>query len=126
MKRGVVLLAHGSRDPLWCAPIEAVRERVAALGLEARCAYLELCAPDLDAAVAELAALGAGHVTVVPMFLGTGRHAREDLPRLIAELRAAHPALSLTVQTAIGEDPRVTELMARIAAEPVVSSRNDL
>jgi len=124
VKRGVVLFAHGSRDPLWRAPIEAVRDHVAALGLEARCAYLELCAPDLPAAVAELAALGTGQVTIVPMFLGTGRHAREDLPRLVAQLRAAHPALSIAVQPAIGEDPRVTALMARIAAEPEVSSKN--
>ncbi|MFT3814813.1 MAG: CbiX/SirB N-terminal domain-containing protein [Acidovorax sp.] len=117
MKRGIVLFAHGSRDPLWRAPIEAVRDQVAALGLPARCAYLELCAPSLHEAVADLAALGIGHVTIVPMFLGTGRHAREDLPRLVAELRALHPHLSITVQPAIGEDPRVTALMAHIAVE---------
>ena len=117
MKRGVILFAHGSRDPLWRVPIEAVRDNVEALGLQARCAYLELSTPDLHTAVADLATLGAGHVTIVPMFLGTGRHAREDLPRLVAELRARHPSLSITVQPAIGEDPRVTALMAQIAVE---------
>jgi len=117
VKRGVILFAHGSRDPLWRAPIEAVRSHVEALGLQARCAYLELSTPDLHAAVADLAALGLGHITIVPMFLGTGRHAREDLPRLVQELRALHRNLSITVQPAIGEDPRVTALMAQIAIE---------
>ncbi|WP_198970088.1 sirohydrochlorin chelatase [Xylophilus sp. ASV27] len=117
MKRGIVLFAHGSRDPLWRAPVEAVRERIEAMGLPARCAYLELCAPDLPEAVAGLAALGLGQVTVVPMFLGTGRHAREDLPLLVQDLRARHPNLTITVQPAIGEDPRMAALMAQIAIE---------
>ena len=58
MKRGVILFAHGSRDPLWRVPIEAVRDNVEALGLQARCAYLELSTPDLHTAVADLATLG--------------------------------------------------------------------
>ena len=51
------------------------------------------------------------------MFLGTGKHAREDLPLLVQDLRAAHPGVRFHVQTAIGEDPRMTALMADIACE---------
>jgi sirohydrochlorin cobaltochelatase len=51
------------------------------------------------------------------MFLGTGKHAREDLPQLLAQLQAAHPAVRFTLRTAIGEDPRITALMAAIACE---------
>jgi len=117
---GIVLFAHGSRDSLWRAPIEAVRERIRTQspGTAVRCAYLELCTPDLPAAVQELMAQGAASITVVPMFLGTGKHAREDLPQLVADLRAAHPQVRFVVQPAIGEDPRMTELMATIACTP--------
>lgn len=117
---GIVLFAHGSRDPLWRAPIEAVRDRIQAQspGLAVRCAYLEMCTPDLPTAAQELVALGATTITVVPMFLGTGKHAREDLPQLVAALRAAHPQIELIVQTAIGEDARMTALMATIASTP--------
>lgn len=119
MKRGIVLFAHGSRDPLWRAPIETVRERIVAQApyLPVRCAYLELCAPDLPQAVEDLVAQGAGHVTVVPMFLGTGRHAREDLPQLVTALRERHPGVRFVVQSPIGEDPRMAALMAEIAIE---------
>ncbi|MBP8029389.1 MAG: CbiX/SirB N-terminal domain-containing protein, partial [Giesbergeria sp.] len=87
---GIVLFAHGSRDPLWRAPMEAVRQHIEAQSAAAavRCAYLELCAPNLPDAVQELLAESASHnthithITVVPMFLGTGKHAREDLPVL--------------------------------------------
>ncbi|AVS61966.1 cobalamin biosynthesis protein CbiX [Paracidovorax avenae] len=116
--RGVVLFAHGSRDPLWRAPIEAVeaRMRQQAPGLEVRCAYLELAEPDLPTAVRGLAARGVRRLTVVPMFLGTGKHAREDLPQLVQALRAEHPDMAITVQGAIGEDVRMTALMAEIAS----------
>ncbi|WCM90842.1 sirohydrochlorin chelatase [Acidovorax sp. NCPPB 3576] len=80
-----------------------------------RCAYLELTTPDLADAVQSLVGEGARHVTVVPMFLGTGKHAREDLPLLVQALRAAHPEVRFEVQGAIGEDPRMTALMAEIA-----------
>lgn len=114
---GVILFAHGSRDPLWCLPIEAVCAHIAATQPQvlACCAYLECCQPDLAHAVQQLHAQGLRAITVVPMFLGIGKHAREDLPQLVAALRAAHPNIALTVQPAIGEQPRLTALMAEIA-----------
>ena len=118
--QGIVLFAHGSRDPLWRAPIEAVEAHIRAHhpGVAVRCAYLELTTPDLPQAVEDLVDQGATAVTIVPMFLGTGKHAREDLPVLVAELRARHPRVQVHVQAAIGEDPRMTALMASIACTP--------
>ena len=115
----IILFAHGSRDPLWRVPLEAVAALITAQqpGRPVLCAYLELCTPSLADAAQQLAAQGATQVTVVPMFLGTGKHAREDLPLLVQDLRAAHPGIQFHVQTAIGEDPRMTALMAEIACE---------
>jgi sirohydrochlorin cobaltochelatase len=119
MKQAVVLFSHGSRDPLWRAPVNAVAARIAhrAPHRPVLCAYLELCAPTLPQAVAQAVDQGASQVTIVPMFLGTGKHAREDLPLLVEELRAAYPHTQFHVQPAIGEDPRMTALMAEIACE---------
>ena len=117
MPQAIVLFGHGSRDPLWRAPIEAVATRLRAAdgSLAVRCAYLELTEPDLPAAVGELVAAGATAVRIVPMFLGVGRHAREDLPLLVAGLRQAHPDLSFEVARAVGEEERVLDLLADIA-----------
>lgn len=116
---GVILFAHGSRDPLWRAPIEAVAARVAARspGMLVRCAYLELTDPDLLTAARELASLGVERVRVLPMFLGTGRHAREDLPVLMDQVRTALPELTFELRPAVGEDPRLLNLIARMASE---------
>lgn len=115
----IILLAHGSRDSHWRAPLEAVATHIATQQPHrpVLCAYLELCAPTLADAARQLTAQGATEVTVVPMFLGTGKHAREDLPVLVQGLRTSHPGVQFHVQAAIGEDPRMTALMASIACE---------
>jgi sirohydrochlorin cobaltochelatase len=117
--KAIVLFGHGSRDPLWRLPMETVASRVRTLQPDAqvRCAYLELESPALPAAVAELVEAGAEQVTIVPMFLGTGRHAREDLPLLVEQVRRAHPAVALVLQKPVGEDRRVLDLIAQIALE---------
>ena len=119
MSKAVILLGHGSRDPLWREPIEAVAARLAQRrpGIPARCAYMELEQPDLATAAGELAAAGATQVTIVPMFLGTGKHARTDMPGLVEQLRQAHPSVAFELQKPVGEDPRVLDLLAAIALE---------
>jgi len=115
--RALVLFAHGSRDPLWHLPIQAVARAIATQspGTRVACAYLELSQPDLPQVTATLAAEGIAHITVVPMFLGVGRHAREDLPQLLAQLRSAYPDLILQLMPAVGEDPDVVQMLASVA-----------
>ena len=115
--KGIVLFAHGSRDPLWHRPIQAVAQRMAALAPEVptRCAYLELTTPSLADAAAELVALRVTELSVVPMFLGVGKHAREDLPVLLEELRRLHPQVQIHCQPSVGEQGAVIELLAQVA-----------
>lgn len=114
---GTILLAHGSRDPLWRQPIEAVADRIRKMAPAGHvcCAYLEITPPDLPDATAELAKLGVTAITVVPLFLGMGRHARNDLPILMAALRASHPGIVFDLRPALGEESKMIELMAKIA-----------
>jgi sirohydrochlorin cobaltochelatase len=115
--RGTILFAHGSRDPLWRQPIEAVAHHIRQIApaVQVRCAYLELTEPDLPTSAAELAALGVTRITVLPLFLGVGKHAREDLPQLMAALQASHPQVTFHLKPAIGEEPQMIALMAQIA-----------
>ena len=114
---GIILFAHGSREPQWRAPIEAVAVQISARQPDARvrCAYLEICEPSLLDAASELIAAGARQLRVFPLFLGVGKHAREDLPLLIAQVRAAHPDVPIELLPAVGEYAQMTALMADIA-----------
>ncbi len=115
--RAIILLAHGSRDPLWRMPIEAVAAEIRNRepGTPVRCAYLELSTPTLPEAATELIADGAREIRVFPVFFGVGKHAREDLPLLVAEIRQAHPDVALDLLPSAGEHGQLTELMANIA-----------
>ncbi len=114
---GIILFAHGSRDALWRKPVEAIARRIKVLdpARQVACAYLELTEPDILGCTQGLAEQGVQSITVVPLFLGVGKHAREDLPLLLDKLIALHPAIRFTLQPAIGEDDRVIELIAKIA-----------
>jgi sirohydrochlorin cobaltochelatase len=119
MTKAIILFGHGSRDPLWRLPMETVaaRLRVTQPRAPVRCAYLELDTPTLPEAAADLVKEGAKEVRIVPMFLGTGRHAREDLPKLLWQLQAEHPGVTFSLQKSVGEDDRVINLIAKIAGE---------
>lgn len=116
-KNAIILFGHGSRDALWHLPIQAVAERVRITSptTTVSCAYLELTQPSLGDAAAALIKTGVSDITILPMFLGVGRHAREDLPALIAELKQNHPNTVFQVQPAVGENPEVLDLLAQIA-----------
>ena len=109
--RGIVLFAHGARDPEWARPFEAIRDRVRQSRPECpvRLAYLELMAPTLEEAIASLVEEGALAVTVFPLFLAQGGHLKEDLPRILEAIRAGHPHVPISLERAIGEVPEVVE-----------------
>jgi sirohydrochlorin cobaltochelatase len=115
--RAIILFGHGSRDPLWRLPMDAVAQRIRSQhpGTPVRCAFLELEQPDLAGAAADLAGAGARNITVVPMFLGVGKHVRDDLPVLVEAVRDSYPEIGFSLQPAVGEDSRLLDLLAKIA-----------
>jgi sirohydrochlorin cobaltochelatase len=112
-----ILFGHGSRDPAWRKPIDSVAARMLEISPSSRvrCAFLELTEPDLASVAADLIATEVKHITIVPMFLGVGRHAREDLPVLVTELQKTYPAVSFVLRPSVGEDPRVVEMLAKLS-----------
>ena len=118
-RRGIVLLAHGARDPAWAVPFEAVAARVRTRAPEAvvRLAFLELMTPSLADAGAELATLGCTRVDVVPVFLGGGGHVRRDVPTQLGKLRDAHSNVAWVLHDALGEAPHVIAALADTAID---------
>jgi sirohydrochlorin cobaltochelatase len=120
-QQGIVLFAHGSRDPLWRLPIEAVSQQIKKISpsTEVMCAFLELTSPDLPTCVQKMSEQGLAHISVVPMFLGIGKHAREDLPEIMQELKTNYPHIQFDLRRAIGEEPELTLAMAKIALKSI-------
>jgi sirohydrochlorin cobaltochelatase len=121
MNRGLILFAHGARDPRWADPFERLRRKVemARPDLAVTLAYLELMAPDLGAAVDQLVAAGCRQLRVVPVFLGQGGHVRRDLPELVDRTAARHPALVIELVQPVGENDTVLEQMAAVCIDGI-------
>jgi len=117
--RGLLLFAHGARDPQWADPFDDIARRVRLQrpGVPVALAFLELMAPDIVSAGATLAAAGCTAVTVVPLFLGAGGHVRRDIPAMLDGLRATHPGVTWTLTPAIGELAPVVAAMAATAVD---------
>ena len=109
--RGIVLFAHGARDPQWARPFEAIRDRVRASRPEypIALAYLELMQPTLEEAIGALCAEGASSITVFPLFLAQGAHLKQDVPRILDAIRATYPNTPIALEPALGEVPGLLE-----------------
>src|SRR5438045_9692526 len=115
--QGLVLFAHGARDPRWAEAFNAVAERVRALrpGLPVTLAFLEHLPPDLTTALRTQAGQGVTRARIVPLFFGRGGHLREDFPALLDAARAAVPALDIEVTEAAGESAAIQDALAQFA-----------
>ncbi len=117
MSRAILLVDHGSQyapaNDLLDRIADAVRARLRGAIVEV--AHMELAEPSLAAGLARCAARGAGEVVVCPYFLGPGRHTTRDIPQLVEQARAAHPALRVRVAEPLGFDERLVDvLLARV------------
>ena len=117
MTQGLLLIAHGARDPRWAEPFEAIAGRIRARRRQAavELAFLDFMTPDVPTAGARLTLAGCSSVAVLPLFLGAGGHVRQDLPRLVDALAARHPATRWRLAPAVGEIDAVVSAMADAA-----------
>lgn len=119
---GLLLFAHGARDPAWARPFEIVTERLRAArpGTPVVMAYLEFMSPDMAAAAAQLAAAGCTRVHVMPLFLGTGGHVRRDVPLLLDRLREVHgDAVEWQLHAPLGDQDAVLQAIAQACLAPL-------
>lgn len=110
----LLAVAHGSRDPRHAVALHGLLAAVRRHrpGLRAELGFLDLCGPDVPAALGRLVESGgedrAGvtEVIVLPLFLGHGYHVGHDVPAVTARARrAVRRAPLLTGADPLGPDP---------------------
>ncbi len=113
----LLLLAHGSRQPEWAQPFQAVLAalRAARPDLDIELAYLESMQPSLPQALDDAGASGCALVHLVPLFLGAGGHLRRDIPHAVREAQARHPRLDVRIAAAAGDSPNIVAALAAYA-----------
>lgn len=114
----LILLAHGSRDPRWREPFEALETALATrLKRPTRLAYMELCDPLLTDTIDALAAHGATRIDILPLFFAAGRHLREDVPTMLEVSQREHPKCPITLLDPVGAHPAFVEALIQIVEQ---------
>jgi sirohydrochlorin cobaltochelatase len=117
--QGALLLGHGSRDPRWGEPFQALLESCRRHASESvwELAWMEFANPTLLEAAE---ALLKNHpsltsIEVIPVFLSSGGHVAHDLPQLLDEVRKQHPQVTFRMGQALAESALVRETLAQAA-----------
>ena len=113
MKRALVLVDHGSREPEAQVSLARLAQQLRARApeLAVYVAHLELAAPTVAEALAACAADGVAEVAVLPFFLAAGRHATKDVPEQVAAAAAAHPGLRVQLTAPFGSAAGIADLI---------------
>ena len=98
-----------------CLPGEKKLDSDTAPQCVVKLAYLEIMRPSLEEAIASFSK-NVKTIRIVPVFLGQGSHLKEDLPRLVAAVRGDYPGVEISLEPAIGEQPRIIEAIAALIA----------
>jgi sirohydrochlorin cobaltochelatase len=109
---GLLLFAHGSRDPSWAEPFRQLLTvvRMREPGVLCELAFLE-ANPNLHEGASVLKEKGAETIDVIPLFLSRGTHLREDLPEIVSAA-SGMLGIPISVRAAIGEDERMIAALA--------------
>jgi uncharacterized protein (TIGR01244 family) len=100
---GLLLIAHGSKDPEWTAPFKAIEHSTSReFSNPTVLTYLESASPTVPEGISSLVAKGTSHITVAPLFFAVGSHVRSDIPELIQAAAQKYPEIHFELLPAIG------------------------
>jgi sirohydrochlorin ferrochelatase len=118
-RTGMLIMAHGSRNPRSNAPIYAIARHVRASGryADVTVCFMELNTPSILDAIDDMVARGIQHIIAVPYFLQLGNHVIDDLPAAIEQARARHLASTIIIAEHLAYDRLlVAAITDRVAA----------
>jgi sirohydrochlorin ferrochelatase len=104
----ILLIDHGSRKSEsneQLSQMARLVEEMAPAGTRVFAAHMELAEPDVATGFASCVEAGATEVVAVPYMLAKGRHAAEDIPRLVQEAAASHPGIATRITEPLGVHP---------------------
>lgn len=112
--RGILILAHGSREAATEETLQQVIGHLKAIFSDEiiETAYLQFSKTDLETGLDRLKAKGVDDIVVIPYFLFEGVHIKEDIPKEIETYLAAHPGMKIVLGKTLGSDPRLAEILA--------------
>lgn len=116
-KKQLILLAHGSNDPDWRAPFQALCQQLQPLPVTL--AFMEMAEPTLATVVASLVSQPTPptHIDILPLFMAQGGHLKHDVPRQVEAMQSQYPAIQFGLMPPVGQHPLVVQAMLTICQQ---------
>ncbi|WP_417898175.1 sirohydrochlorin chelatase [Bacillus haimaensis] len=111
MSKAILYIGHGTRSKHGAEEakgfLQKVMEKVSVPIQEI--SFLELAEPFIAQGFEHCVARGATEITVVPIFLLTAGHIKEDIPEALAPLREKFPEVNVRLAEAFGVQDRIVK-----------------
>jgi sirohydrochlorin cobaltochelatase len=109
---GILVIGHGTRDPQGAAEFLMVARDLARQLPETivEPCFLELAEPSIDQGLARLMTQRARRMTVAPLLLFGAGHAKQDIPRAVAEAARGCPPFETRQASPLECQPSLVEL----------------
>ena len=119
-KRGILVVGHGTADPVGAEETRSIARRMAELMPEVpvELGFLEVIGPSIGESLEKLSARGCVEVVSAPLLMFTAGHARQDVPEALRE-GAREAGLRVCRAEALGCHRLIVELSRLRRAEAV-------
>jgi sirohydrochlorin ferrochelatase len=116
VKRGLVFVAHGSRNLISNQQIASLVNAVKANTKEKytylNYGFLELAEPSISDAINQQIQIGANEIVISPYFLSNGNHVSRDIPTLIQTFQNKFPSIIFTILPVFGNYVEMASLIS--------------
>lgn len=112
-KQALLLVDHGSLRSEANESIESIADFLRTLHPQVivHTAHMELATPDIPTGIARCVEAGAGEIIVHPYMLSAGRHATEDIPRIVEQIAGTYPEVKFRVTPPLGVHHKLAEVV---------------
>jgi len=113
IKKGILLISHGSSRPDASKALMHVRDDIAKrfAGIDVQLGFMEFESPSIPEAIADMVKNGVKSIRIIPYFLQEGKHLRKDIPALIDSSQKKYSDVDIKMADYIGYDPIMTEIL---------------
>jgi len=121
-KKGILIIAHGSRNPEANDFVHVLAGRLkGSLQSElVEAGFLDLAEPSISDGIKSLVEKGADELLFYPFFLAKGVHLKEDIPRMVKETVAGlKKPLPYRILEPLGLHPDIFDIIADTLREEV-------
>jgi sirohydrochlorin ferrochelatase len=116
--RGLIFIAHGSRNKTSNEQITALANTIAINSknkyVHTAHAFLEFAKPSIHDAINQQIEAGVNEIKIFPYFLSNGNHVSKDIFEIVQTFKASFPDINFVMLPVFGSHPNIENLIQQM------------